>query len=118
MAAFDDDELFAWLCTRYVQNQDSRQKSMGLQYMSAETHDMAEAISRRAQAAATAVARPRADWHDDDGALTWWRFEDGKPLGEAAWLGQPNDSDWPLYDGGGDYYTHWTPHPVVPTLFA
>lgn len=40
-------EVFNWLCTRYVQAVDGRQKSMGLQYMTAETHDLAESIVKR-----------------------------------------------------------------------
>lgn len=35
---------FNWLCSKYVQQQDARQKEMGLQYTTAETHDLAEQI--------------------------------------------------------------------------
>lgn len=51
-------------------------------------------------------ARPLSEWHEDDWPAVWWRF----PVEEPAWIGGPNDSDWP------GYHTHWTPHPSVPTL--
>lgn len=51
------------------------------------------------------VARPRSEWHEDDGPVTWWSI----PVQEPAWIGQPTDSDWP------GYHTHWTPHPKVPS---
>jgi hypothetical protein len=35
-----DKEVFKFLTQKYVQSADSRQKSMGLQYMTAETHDL------------------------------------------------------------------------------
>lgn len=50
------------------------------------------------------VPRQLSEWHEDDGAVTWWSF----PLNEPAWIGQPTDSDWP------GYHTHWTPHPAAP----
>lgn len=40
------DRLFAFLNRRYVQRADSRQRAMGLQYMEAETHGLAEDIVR------------------------------------------------------------------------
>lgn len=52
--------------------------------------------------------RPLSEWHEDDGPAVWWKF----PVEEAAWIGGPNDSDWP------GYHTHWTPHPTEPTLRA
>lgn len=33
--------ILAWLCKKYVQRADDRQKAMGLQYTEAETHDLA-----------------------------------------------------------------------------
>jgi hypothetical protein len=36
--------VFAWLVGTYVQRADDRQKSMGLQYTEAETHDLAKEI--------------------------------------------------------------------------
>lgn len=39
-------ELFDFLNTKYVQSQDARQRQMGLQYMGAETHDLAKEIVR------------------------------------------------------------------------
>jgi hypothetical protein len=38
--------IFNLLCQKYVQRADDRQKSMGLQYTEAETHDLAHTIYR------------------------------------------------------------------------
>ena len=38
--------IFDWLCRKYVQRADARQKSLGLQYTEAETHDLAEEIAK------------------------------------------------------------------------
>ena len=46
--------IFDWLCLKYVQRADTRQESMGLQYMEAETHDLAEEIAARFEAELTA----------------------------------------------------------------
>lgn len=43
-------------------------------------------------------AIPLAQWHEEDGAVLWWRF----PVEEAPWCGTPIDSDWP------GTHTHWT----------
>lgn len=40
-----EDDLFAFLCHKYVQRQDDRQKAMGLQYTTAETHDLARTLT-------------------------------------------------------------------------
>ena len=45
-----------------------------------------------------------ADWHEDDGAVVWWKL----PVDEPAWIGTPLDDGWP------GYHTHWTPHPKLP----
>lgn len=45
------------------------------------------------------VARPLAEWHEDDGPVLWWSF----PVQEPPYSGDPNDLDWP------GYHTHWTP---------
>jgi hypothetical protein len=37
--------LFQFLCSKYIQHQDQRQKDMLLQYMEAETHDLAKELS-------------------------------------------------------------------------
>lgn len=37
--------IFNFLCRKYVQRADTRQKSMGLQYTEAETHDLAKEIA-------------------------------------------------------------------------
>lgn len=39
-------DLFNFLCRKYVQRADARQKAMGLQYTEAETHDLAREIAR------------------------------------------------------------------------
>lgn len=38
------EEMFEFLCRKYVQRADDRQKRMGLQYTTAETHDLAEEV--------------------------------------------------------------------------
>lgn len=38
--------IFDYLCTKYVQRADDRQRSMGLQYTEAETHDLAREMNR------------------------------------------------------------------------
>lgn len=55
------------------------------------------------------VALPLSAWHEDDGPVVWWTF----PVEESAWIGTPNDIDW-----RPGYYTHWTPHPVIPEQAA
>lgn len=42
----DTKAVFEFLCRKYVQRQDARQKSMGLHYTEAETHDLANALVR------------------------------------------------------------------------
>ena len=37
--------IFEFLCRKYVQRADDRQRSMGLQYMEAETHDLAQELA-------------------------------------------------------------------------
>jgi hypothetical protein len=50
------------------------------------------------------VARPIDEWHEDIGAVTWWRF----PVEEPPYCGSPLDTEWVP-----GYYTHFTPI-VVP----
>lgn len=45
------------------------------------------------------MARPLEDWHEDIGAVLWWKF----PIDEPPYCGSPLDTDWP------GYHTHWTP---------
>lgn len=59
----------------------------------------------RAVATSPLRARPLADWAEEYGDVTWWRF----PVCEPAWIGTPLDFDWKP-----DYYTHFTPHPELP----
>ena len=58
--------------------------------------------------ASAVPVRTLAQYHEDFGVVTWWRF----PVDEPAWIGTPNDDDWP------GYHTHWTPHPAVPAMLA
>lgn len=63
---------------------------------------IADTIEHHPDAAAglaAKIARPLAEWHEDDGPALWWAF----PVNEAPWCGQPIDDDWP------HYHTHWTP---------
>lgn len=62
----------------------------------------------QAPPAAAVPARTLAEYHEDFGAVTWWHF----PVSEPAWIGTPNDDDWP------GFHTHWTPHPEVPAMLA
>jgi len=39
-------QLFAFLCRKYIQRADARQEAMGLQYTTAETHDLAKELAR------------------------------------------------------------------------
>lgn len=48
---------------------------------------------------AAQTPRPLSEYHEDHGAVLWWKF----PVEEAPWCGTPLDSNWP-----GDH-THWTP---------
>jgi hypothetical protein len=43
--------LYDFLCRRYVQRSDERQRQMGLVYMTAETHDLAKQIADYIKAA-------------------------------------------------------------------
>ena len=45
------------------------------------------------------AARPLDEWHEEMGAVLWWRF----PVDEPPYVGSPLDTDWP------GYHTHWTP---------
>lgn len=40
-----EDALFEFLCRKYVQRSDDRQRAMGLQYTEAETHDLAKEVA-------------------------------------------------------------------------
>lgn len=44
------------------------------------------------------VVRERAEWHEDEGPVLWWRF----PIVEPPYCGTPLDDDFP------EYATHWT----------
>jgi hypothetical protein len=50
------------------------------------------------------VARPEDEYHEDMGAVLWWRF----PIDEPPYCGSPLDSEWP------GYHTHFTPLGPMP----
>jgi hypothetical protein len=49
-------------------------------------------------------ARPEDEYHEDMGAVLWWRF----PIDEPPYCGSPLDSEWP------GYHTHFTPLGPMP----
>ena len=51
------------------------------------------------------LARPEDEYHEDMGAVLWWRF----PIDEPPYCGSPLDSEWP------GYHTHFTPLGPMPT---
>lgn len=75
---------------------------------------------------------PASWWHEDDGDVLWWCWEDGRWLGEAPYVGSPLDFGHTveirtgeleeqvqrMFVGGWPgYHTHWTrlpPQPPVP----
>lgn len=78
-------------------------------------------LLRRSQASDDAVrnaaltpllARALAEWHEDDGPVTWWAWCGHEWAGEAPWCGTPLDQGWP------GYHTHWTPIPGVPAVLS
>ena len=44
-ASATEKAIFEWLCRKYVQRSDEGQKAMGLQYTTAETHDLARELA-------------------------------------------------------------------------
>lgn len=42
---FTERAIYDFLCRRYVQRSDERQREMGLVYMTAETHDLAKQLA-------------------------------------------------------------------------
>ena len=48
------------------------------------------------------LAKERKSWHEDDGAVLWWKF----PITEPPYAGTPLDDDFP------DYVTHYTTIPL------
>jgi hypothetical protein len=65
-------------------------------------------VYTRPQPAQPLIARNLGEWHEDDGPVMWWAWNGRDWAGEPAWIGTPNDSDWP------GYHTHWTGHPEQP----
>ena len=55
--------------------------------------------------------RPLSEYHEDHGYVVWWAWDAtrGEWMGEPAWIGRPDDDDWP------GHHTHWTAHPPLPT---
>lgn len=66
----------------------------------------------QASEAVPLLARALAEWHEDDGPVTWWAWCGHEWAGEAPWCGTPLDQDWP------GYHTHWTPIQVVPAALS
>ena len=64
----------------------------------------AMAASAAALAKSEPVARPEDEYHEDMGAVLWWRF----PIDEPPYCGSPLDSEWP------GYHTHFTPLGPMP----
>lgn len=60
----DEEQIFAWLNRKYVQRADERQRSMNLQYMEAETHDLSASLHRWLLAAAPASPLPGGGPHE------------------------------------------------------
>ena len=58
-----------------------------------------------AQPEPVALARTEDEYHEDMGAVLWWRF----PIDEPPYCGSPLDSEWP------GYHTHFTPLGPMPT---
>ncbi len=54
--------------------------------------------------------RTLAQYHEDRGPVVWfcWDAKRNEWLGEPAWIGRPDDEEWP------GYHTHWIPHPKFP----
>lgn len=71
------------------------------------TRKWADVIKRTKAALAQPepVARPEDEYHEDMGAVLWWRF----PIDEPPYCGSPLDSEWP------GYHTHFTPMGPMPT---
>jgi hypothetical protein len=66
-----------------------------------------DAIARYgAHPAPVPVATPGEEYHEDMGAVLWWRF----PIDEPPYCGGPLDDDWP------GYHTHFTPLGPMPEL--
>lgn len=73
---------------------------------------LSELSPQPAQPSVPLIARPLAEWHEDDRVVMWWAWCGHEWAGEPAWCGTPLDSDWP------GYHTHWTPHPTLPQNIA
>jgi len=65
--------------------------------------DCRRQCAKQLEAVLYRVPKTLAEYHEDQGAVVWWKF----PVNEPAWIGTPSDSDWP------GYHTHWTPHPTT-----
>ncbi len=54
-------------------------------------------------------SEPFGSWHEDDGAVLWWRF----PVAEPPYVGSPLHNDWPF--GEGDKPNLWWTRLLVPS---
>lgn len=59
-----EEQIFAFLCRKYVQRADSRHREMGLQYMEAETHDLARALDTLSDNLDESCKHGFADWRN------------------------------------------------------
>jgi hypothetical protein len=61
------EQAFAMLCQKYVQRSDERQAEMGLQYTTAETHELAKTIAAFvARTPDPAIVKPQARLGDHE----------------------------------------------------
>ncbi len=85
-------------------------------HVSALTWQAARAVAAAPAApavdASPLIARNLAEWHEDDGDVSWWAWCGNGWAGEPAWIGRPTDDGWP------GYHTHWTAHPAMPPAIA
>lgn len=131
----DEEQIFAWLNRKYVQRAEERQRSMNLQYMEAETHDLSASLHRWLLAAAPASPLPGGGWQDistapKDEVILLYGLLDPHPTErhlhtrldepkrftgywdeiDDAWC--PVGSTW---EGPWIEPTHWIPLPAAPT---
>lgn len=85
------EQVFARLCAKYVQRQDDRQKSMGLQYTTAETHDLAEFIAAIRTTDAARIAELEAALRQIETVGEWASTNWMRSLARATLRSNPDD---------------------------
>lgn len=78
---------------------DDLREGLAIERLTGDALAMLVGLPWRPQQPGRPIARPLADWSEDDGHVLWWRL----PVTEPPYAGSPLDSDWP------GYHTHWTP---------